>query len=318
MPPMRLLRHHDLVLLGVSPRRLAAALRAGSVVKVRPGVFVRGDAWNAAIPEARSVARAQALTAVSTIPPVVSHETAAAVYGLPLYRAHDRDRVHVIAATGRPGAAAGVIRHRGELPDDHVVELEGMRVTSLMRTVADVARTTTFEQGVTITDAALRQQFVTGPGRYDLEGAEDFRQRVFEIVRRAAHGQTRARRVLEFADGRAQLPGESISRIRLHDLGFRAIQLQVAVAGPRNTTYFVDFGLEDIAALGEFDGAIKYVDGRLLDGRTSSQALDEEKQREDWIRGTTQRRFARWGWPHLRTAAHLGARLEAFGIRPLS
>jgi hypothetical protein len=312
---MRLLRHHDLVLLGVGPRQLAAALRAGSLIKVRPGVFVRGDAWSAVKPEARSVARAQALTAVSTTPPVVSHETAAAVHGLPLYRA-DRDRVHVIAPAGRPGAAAGVVRHRGELPDDDVVELEGMRVTSLMRTVADVARTTTFEQAVTITDAALHRQFATGPGRYDVDGAEDFRHRVLETVRRAAHGETRARRVLDFADGRAQLPGESISRIRLHDVGFRAIQLQVAVAGPRNTTYFVDFGLEDIAAFGEFDGAIKYVDGRLLDGRTSSQTIDEEKQREDWIRGTTQRRFARWGWPHLQTAARLGARLAAFGITP--
>ena len=312
---LSLLRHDDLLLRGVSPRRLAQALRAGQLVKIRPGVFVRGDAWTAAKPEARAIARAQALTEVSASSPVVSHETAAAAHGLPLYRA-DRERIHIIAAAERPGAAFGVVRHRGELCDEDVVEADGLRITSLARTVADVARTATFEQAVTIADAALRKQFVAGPGEYDVEGAQAFRDRVAEIVRRSAHGQTRARRVLDFADGRAQLPGESISRIRLRELGFRILELQVAVPGPRGQPYYVDFGLEEIAAFGEFDGAIKYVDGKLLDGRTSSQALDEEKQREDWIRGTTQRRYARWGWPHLATASELGARLEAFGIRP--
>ncbi len=209
------------------------------------------------------------------------------------------------------------MRHRGELSDEDVVEIDGLRVTSLARTVADVARTATFEQAATVADAALRTQFVSGPGSYDLDGAQAFRESVTQIAGRSAHGQTRARRVLAFADGRAQLPGESISRIRLRELGFRTIELQVAVPGPHGKTFYVDSGLEDVVAFGEFDGAIKYVDGQLLDGRTSSQTLDEEKQREDWIRGTTQRRYARWGWPHLATASELGARLEAFGIRPV-
>ena len=313
---LSLLRHDDLLTRGVSPRRLTQALKTGKLVKIRPGVFVRGDGWNAAKPEARAVARAHALTTVSASPPVMSHETPAAVHRLPLYRG-DRERVHIIAAAERPGAAFGVVRHRGDLPDADVTEIDGLRITSLARTVADVARTATFEQAVTVADAALRKQFVTGPGQYDLEGAEEFRESVAEIVRLSAHGQTRARRVLDFADGRAQLPGESISRIRLRELGFRVIALQVPVAGPRGKTFYVDFGLEDAIAFGEFDGSIKYVDGKLLDGRTSSQALDDEKQREDWIRGTTQRRYARWGWPHLTTASELGARLEAFGIRPL-
>lgn len=310
-----LIRPDDLLVRGVSPRRLAAALRAGRLVKIRPGVFVRGDEWKAAKPEARAVARARALTAVSAIAPVASHETAAAVHGLALYRP-DRERVHTIAPAERPGAAWGVVRHRGELPEEDVVEIDGLRVTSLTRTVADVARTATFEQAVTIADAALRKQFAVGPGEYHLDGAQAFREKVAEIVGRSAHGQMRARRVLAFADGRAQLPGESVSRIRLRELGFRVVELQVSVPGPRVKPYYVDFGLEDIPAFGEFDGAIKYVDGKILDGRTSSEVFDEEKQREDWIRGTTQRRYARWGWPHISTAATLGARLEAFGIRP--
>lgn len=54
----------------------------------------------------------------------------------------------------------------------------------------------------------------------------------------------------------------------------------------------------------------------MLAGRSSAAVFDEEKQREDWIRGATQRRFARWGWSHIETAPLLGRRLAAFGIRP--
>ena len=312
--PLTLLRRDEL-LDAITPRQLTAAVATGALTRLRLGVYVESTTWNAAKPEARVVARAQALALSCPTPPVVSHETAAASHGLPLYRA-DRHRVHVITPRARPGAAGGVIRHRGELAEGEVIEIDGLRVTSLVRTVSDVARTATFEQAVTVADAALRQQFVTGPDEYDFEGAERFRQESLTIAGRSAHGLTRARRVLEFADGRAQLPGESISRIRLREIGFRTIRLQVAVPGRGMHPYYVDFGLEDANAFGEFDGAIKYVDGKILDGRTSSQVFDEEKQREDWIRGTTQRSYARWGWPHLATAADLRARLEDFSIRP--
>lgn len=244
-----------------------------------------------------------------------SHETAAAIHGWALYRP-SRDRVHTIVSTPRPGAAGGVIRHRGSLGDGDVVEINGLLVTSPARTVADVARTATFEQAVTIADAALRSLFWRGPDRYRAELAEEFRESVLTTARLSAHGVSRARRVLGFADGRAQLPGESISRIRLRALGFHDIRLQVAVPAPAGRTFYVDFGLEDIAAFGEFDGAVKYADARFLGDRNPARVLDEEKQREDWIRGTTQRRFARWSWRDVETAATLGARLAAFGIRP--
>lgn len=313
---IRLLRFADIGTMGVSSRQLKAAVVSGALVRARPGVYARGTEWKSATPEGRVIARAVALALTSSTPPVYSHETAAALHGLPLYRP-DPQCVHAIVPPGRPGAARGVIRHRGELTDDDVVEIDGVRVTSLARTVADVARTTTFEQSVTVADAAMRKQFVRGPGEYDPAGADGFRAATWEIVRRSAHGQTRARRALAFADGRAQLPGESISRIRLFELGFRQLELQVPVTGPNERTFYVDFGFERESAFGEFDGAIKYVDGNLFDGRTSSAILDDEKQREDWIRGTTDRRYARWGWPHLRTATELGERLMAFGIRPL-
>ena len=312
--PHSLMRYDDLLAAGHPAHAIPAALREKRLERVRPGVYVDGGHWAAETPEARVVTRARALDLVSRARPLFSHETAAALHRLPLYRP-DPGRVHVIAAHGRPGAASGVIRHRGTIDDGDVVEIDGLLCTGLPRTVADVARTATFEQAVTIADAALRALCVPRAGAYRNDLAQDFRGAALEIARSSAHGLTRARRVLAFADGRAQLPGESISRVRLSQLGFRDIELQVRVPGPRGSDFFVDFGLHAVRAFGEFDGSVKYVDGRLLDGRTSTEVFDREKQREDWIRGRTQYRYVRWGWVHIASAISLGDRLRAFGIR---
>ena len=220
----------DELLARMSQRRIRTELTRGGLVRVRPGVFVRGADWNRATPEKRIVSRARALTVVSATRPVFSHETAAAAHGLPLYRAGGH-RVHTIAPIERPGAAVGVIRHRGDLGED-VVEIDGMLCTNLVRTVADTARTMSFEQAVTIADAALRLELDLRNGEYDLERAAGFCRNALEVTKHSAHGLTRAQRVLDFADGRAQLPGESISRIRLRELGFRHVALQVRVPGP--------------------------------------------------------------------------------------
>jgi hypothetical protein len=299
----------------MTPRRIRAELASGALVRLRPGVYASGSKWKASTPGQQVIARARALALISTTPPLFSHETAAALQGLPLYKP-DRSRVHVIAPIGRPGRATGVIRHRGDVPADELEEIDGMLCTGLERTAADCARTQSFEASVTIADAALRRVAFTGAASYDLAAAERFRAAALTIAQRSAHGQTRAQRTLRFADGRAQLPGESLSRVRLHELGFREIRLQVRVPGPGGRNFYVDFGIEEAQAFGEFDGAMKYVDGRLTDGRTASQVVDDEKQREDWIRGTTQRRLVRWGWPHIADAEGLGRRLTAFGIDP--
>ncbi|MCR2793717.1 hypothetical protein NQ156_11645 [Microbacterium sp. zg.Y625] len=311
---IRLLTLDHLRQRGMTSRQIAASAAGGSLVRLRRGIYASTSAWRAVHPEQRIVARAHALAAVSVTRPVFAYATALALQGQPLYRARD-DRLHVIADAGRPGAAHGVVRHRGEITGD-VVEIDGLLCTGLARSVADMARTATFEQAATSADAALHTLFAPRDGVYDLDGAEEFRQNVRRIVHASAHGVNRAERVLEFADGRAHLPGETISRIRLREVGFRRIRLQVAVPSPTGGCYYLDFGIDDADAYGEFDGAIKYIDGRMLDGRTRADVFDAEKQREDWIRGTTQRRHGRWGWPHVSTAATLAERLAAFGIRP--
>ena len=311
-----LIGHDQLAAWGYGAAHRRRAIANGLLIRVRAGVFATGEEWDAASRERRMVAQAHALTEASSEPPTLSHETAAACHGLALY-SPDAMRVHAIIRAVRPGAAVGVVRHRGELEDDEVVTVDGLRCTSLTRTVADMARTATFEKAVTMADAALRSLFLSPANIYDAEGASEFCANALATARRSAHGVSRAERVLRFADGRAQLPGESVSRIRLAELGYRPPRLQVAVTAPDGKgEYFADFALDDVGAIGEFDGRMKYVDGRLLVDRSADEVFDREKQREDWIRGVTGRPVVRWGWPHIASATALGARLAAFGLRP--
>lgn len=310
-----LMSRDDLRATGVGSSSVQRMLRAGELVRLRPGVYLRVSPDQRLTSEEWTVARARALTLTSRVPPLFSHVTAAALHGLPVH-ANSSHKVHITLPAERPGAQSLVVRHRGDVPSEQQVERHGIRFTNLERTMADVARTAAFDTAVCALDAALRPVTVPRPGLFDAEAADAFRQRVREIAIRSAHGRGRAMRALAFADGRAQLPGESVSRIRLAELGFAQPDLQVAVAGPTGHDYFVDFGLEDVPAWGEFDGEQKYRHQAMRSSLTLKQVLLREKQREDWIRGVTQRPFARWKWEHLRTAETLGARLASFGVRP--
>ena len=166
-----------------------------------------------------------------------------------------------------------------------------------------------------VADAAERQMSARG-WEWDLDAVTSWRGGMQERLDAApgARGIRQVRWVSDFADGRAQLPGESVSRIQLFRLGFESPELQVPVDGPGGSRYFVDFGLKGIRVFGEFDGQGKYRDEALRSGKPLEQVLLEEKRREDWIRGTTQWRFARWEAPHIQTARALGSRLASFGI----
>lgn len=312
-----LLDRDDLERAGMGPRALSRALASGDVVKVRPGVFVRATDVRSLHTEDRVVVRARALHRTSVVPPVFAGVTAAALLGHPLHGVTS-SRLHVVAAEGRPGGGRGVSRHDGTLPADEVVEVGGLLATSPARTVADVGRSASYETALCIADAALRVVAAPRNGMYDTDAVAAFRAAVADVNTRFSHGVGRCARVMADADGRAQRPGETISRIRLRQLGFRDIALQVHVPAPDGGDFWVDFGLEDVRALGEFDGKGKYHSPEMRGGLSTAAVFDREKQREDWIRGVTQRSYVRWGWEHLRGPETLGSRLRAFGVAPPS
>jgi hypothetical protein len=107
-----------------------------------------------------------------------------------------------------------------------------------------------------------------------------------------------ARRVIEFADGRAESIGESRSRVAIMLAGLPAPQPQWEVRDDNGMLLGrSDFGWPEHGVLGEFDRRTKY--GRLLGaGEEPGDAVLREKLREDAMRAERWG-MVRWTWPEL-------------------
>ena len=307
---------------GTSSRQIARHVERGRLQQLDHGWYVDGETWREWSIERRHLARVVAARRRQTSTDAVfSHCSAAVLWALPLARVDPR-KVHVSGA-GTNGhvmsSSSALARHQVEVAGADRAAVDGIPCTGIHRTVADVIRTSPMETGLSLLDAALRRvAWDEVAHRYDEDAAAEFCAGVAARLPAGARGVRRARAVLSLGDGRAQLPGESISRLYLSQLGFAAPRLQVPVDGPRGRVYYVDFGLDDVDAWGEFDGRDKYLDPGLRRGVDLDETLLAEKAREDWIRGTTGRRLVRWEGRHISSAAVLGEHLAAFHLRPPS
>lgn len=307
----------ELLDAGMTDRGIAAAVRSNEITRVDYGRYVATDVWDAGFAEHRHLIRILAAEERSRGGEVVySHLSACVLFGIPLFRVTP-SRVHVSGPRADGGVARGPLaRHQLAVPEGEIAEVSGIRCTSLERTVADTIRMVPREAGLSVADAGMRAVAWDDDRRaYDGDAAEEFRAGVGRRLPSGGRGVKQARRVLALADGRAASPGESVSRLYLRDLGFAPPRLQVPVRAPSGGWYFVDFGLDDVDLWGEFDGNAKYTDPAQRGADvTMQQALLAEKEREDWIRGTTGRRVIRWGLAHIASAATLRSRLLSFRV----
>ena len=305
----------QLIDAGATAREISARIRGGELSVVRRGWFaestVVGELW----PESRHLLHVMAVVRDGHGTGVLSHLSAAVLHGLPLYRLRPA-RVHL--TTGAPTRIASgpdVFRHVAPLPPTDVTIVDGLACTTLERTVFDCARTLPLEAGVSIADAAERVMALGGR-EWDQGASDRWRRGLRDRVERAtgARGIRAARFLADFSNGKAQLPLESVSRLQLHRLGFRAVRLQIPIAAPGAGTYFVDLGLDEVKTFAECDGEAKYRDEAMRSGRSLEQVLLDEKAREDWIRGTTGWRMIRWGDRPARSSQALAILLRSFGI----
>lgn len=306
----------ELLYSGATERELRNRVHSGSLRRVHRGFYVEGAIWADLWPEGRQLVRLHAAhRAAAHVEPVFSHTSAAVLWDLPLF-GRTADLVHVIIQGRRHSRTeSGVRRHDLEISETDIVWRHGIRCTSLTRTVFDLARTLSPEAAICAADAAVRSVALRG-SRVDADIDSEWREDLRSLCSPGLRGVRRARWVADFADGRAQLPGESVSRLHLDRLGFREVDLQVPVVGSGGSQYFLDFGFRRSRTFGEFDGEGKYLESGLRTAPTASDAVLEEKRREDDVRGVTGWRIVRWGSTHIASPERLGARLAAFGIRP--
>jgi Protein of unknown function (DUF559)/Transcriptional regulator, AbiEi antitoxin len=268
---------------GRSQERVRTLVRRGALVRIGRGVYVRAATAHAfsAVPGGEHVLRAAAAVVRAGGGAVVSHRSAAILHGIDLMGSLGGSvSLTVGAGSGRKGNA-GIRLYTTPLPPEHATEKLGLPVTTVARTVIDLARTLPLAEGVMAADSAIHQR---------LTSKSDLRAALATCPGR--RGVVQAGRVIEFADGKAESALESIARVAFDHCGLPEPVLQVWIPDRTGDAIGrVDFCWEQYKTIAEVDGAMKYEDP----ARAKAQLRRDKKLREagyqvvhfDWTEITT-------------------------------
>ncbi len=180
---------------------------------------------------------------------VITDRTAAWLLGAPMALApNDHLKTPAVSMFRPPGyrlrnklVASGERRLR---PRD-IAEVEGVLLTTPLRTACDLGRLLQRDQALAGMDALSR---ATGVSARDI--VEEL-QRRFKGYR----GVRQARQLAPWVDGRSESPGESILRLRWRDCTDLPVPTpQVEVAGPDGPC-FLDLAVPALRYAAEYDGA---------------------------------------------------------------
>lgn len=278
---MTTISYQDWHRAGHTRRERDRALASGELRRLRRGVLT--DAGVTSKPAEEHLLRVRAAATCLGPRTYLSHYSAAALHGLPLL-AGRLSEVTVVRTGGGHGSVHPTLHARtAVLAADDVTEIGGLPVTGLLRTACDLARLLPFPEAVMLLDAALRAGTERG---------------VLLRRTRGGRGCRRAADAIAFADGDAESPGESLSRVRMFEAGLVMPVLQKPIED-RFGRFLGrgDFYWDHVPAVGEFDGGVKYDElARAAGG--AARVILAEKRREQAIQDVGVR-VLRWTWPDL-------------------
>lgn len=282
--------------LGTEMRRL---LRGGAWVVLRRGVYVEASVVAEA---AVNQQRQHALEVAGVIlclraDAVAGGPSAARIWGLDTLASPSAEVVVITDDDTVPiRRRDGYTVRMAALPSHHRRVRHGVGLTCAARTAIDLARTTTFTDGVVVVESALRT------GRAS--------QRQLEEMLCDCHrwpGIAQARRIVEFANPRSDSALESVSRVAMLQQGLPAPRTQVTIGNGRDFYARVDFLWDEVGVIGEADGLAKYQpDGK----QTTRQIVRAEKRREERLADAGYE-IVRWGWEDANDPPRLAQRLRA-------
>lgn len=271
---------------GETDKSLATARQTGVIVRLRRGMYVAAETYDACDDSGNHLLHARASLLAQQGDAVLTGASAAALHGFAL---HDQDlsTVHLLRTdTVRSHHSAGANHHVLTLPvtESEIEVVGGVRVVPAARAVWEVACRSSLEGGVVTADSALHLN-------------PELSNRINELTERFAYfpGSRRARLALKLADGRAESPGESVTRVQFHRYDIPIPELQYPVESDRGEVVGEsDFYWQDARHLGEFDGKVKYLKF-LRPGESPSDCVFREKRREDQMR-SGMRGMSRFVW----------------------
>ena len=293
-----IIRRPDQLSIGRTDAEIRQACASGTWARIHRGAYVDSGHLSRLDAYGRHRLRAEAVACAASPGATVSHVSAAVLHGFELWNT-PLEVVH-LSRNRRGGGRKSARRHVHStwLADNEITEVDGLRVTTPARTVADLARTLTFEQALVVGNSALHRSRLPK----DAVAASLALSPNDPRHRHALHALTAM-------DSRIESVGESRSlALFLHE-HLPLPEPQVDIHDPRGFAGRVDFLWREQRTIGEFDGRIKY--GRLVPaGRSPEDALWNEKLREDRLRDAGWE-VARWTWADLSTPSLVASRILA-------
>ena len=288
----------EAVAAGISRRVLSRLTRRGQLTHAHRGVYQQNpieqgaaERWQFLEIEYLERSRAALLAHPGH---ALSHQSAAFAMGLPVL-VHPAMSVHLTALTVQPRSrrVEGTVLHHSDSITNDAVEVDGLRLLTPDRTVADCLRTMRPANGVAIADQAVRSGVTTLRDVSVLIGAQ-----------RRWRGRPRAAAALDLVDPRRETWLESYSFVTLQELEVELPTPQVEVfdewgrmVGRVDGMWIAD------GVIGEADGKGKYLMGLTDDdgssGRAAALRVVEEKVREDALRALGLE-FVRWDTEQIR------------------
>lgn len=248
---------------GASRKRFRRALAAGELRRVLRGVYAVGWA------EDSVELRARALALVVRTHQVVCDRTAAWLHGVDVFGLTDKEvlpEVEVCALRGRAVTRLTGVdgRTRDLIPDD-LMTVEGVRVTTPLRTALDLG---------------------CNLGKHRALGALDQFMRLHELRHgdmlvalprfHGRRGVVQLRQLIPLADGRAESMRESWVRLDIHLAGLPKPELQYSIVVNGVERYRLDLAYPAHRVVVEYDG-------EEFHKRTDDQR-EKDETRRNWLR----------------------------------
>jgi len=246
---------------GISPVKVRRAVRRRLLVSVLRGVYLRSDV------ELTTQVKLAAAALVISPHAVACDRTAAWIWGVDVYEYGELDatpplETYVLRgrnATERPEVRGGV---RDLLPEDWV-EIDGVKVTTPLRTALDLGCKLNRRPALAAMDALMRGHGFTHEAMHRL-AVRFFRRR----------GIVQLRELIPLVDPRAESPPESWTRLELIDHGLPTPEPQYWIVIGGVPTYRLDLAYPHARIVIEYNGE---------EFHTSDEDREADAKRREWL-----------------------------------
>ncbi len=291
----------ELDAMGLTTGKRTRLVRSGAMTRALSGVYVPNQ-WAADVcAEGDDRVREQLMVRVAAAlhhhpDAVVSHQSAAEIHGL--QGGSNPARVVVTAPGSHHTKGPGCRIWTTQLPIEDIVSVDGIRVTSVLRTAIDVARTEVDGRALAVMDHTMRRLVVQQLGELPARELrrllarghlmEPIRESLLETAKalRGCIGIAKARQAIRLAHPASESVLESISRSNMLVANLPLPMIGMPVLGASGKEYWADALWPDQRVIGEADGAVKY--------QTIDDVLREKDRQDDLTRAGYQ--VVRWRW----------------------